>query len=72
MRKTFLIGMLVSAALVLAVGGWIVGGGRIVKKEARGPLALASAALRLARTSASSSSAARPGNGRGGTLNSML
>jgi hypothetical protein len=28
MRKTFLIGMLVSAALVLAVGGWIVGGGR--------------------------------------------
>ena len=35
-------------------------------------LALTSAALRLARTSASSSSAARPGNGRGGTLNSML
>jgi hypothetical protein len=30
MRKTFLIGMLVSAALVLAVGGWIVGGGRSI------------------------------------------
>ena len=31
-----------------------------------------SAALRLARTSDSSSSAALPGSGRGGTLNSML
>jgi hypothetical protein len=30
MRKTFLIGMLVTAALVLAVGGWIVGGGRSI------------------------------------------
>jgi hypothetical protein len=30
MRKTFLIGLLVSAALVLAVGGWIVGGGRSI------------------------------------------
>jgi hypothetical protein len=30
MRKAFLIGMLVSAALVLAVGGWIVGGGRSI------------------------------------------
>jgi hypothetical protein len=30
MRKTFLIGMLVSAALVLALGGWIVGGGRSI------------------------------------------
>ena len=35
-------------------------------------LALSSAALRLARISPSSSSADRPGNGRGGTLNSML
>ena len=30
MRKTALIGLLVSAALVLAVGGWIVGGGRSI------------------------------------------
>jgi hypothetical protein len=30
MRKSFLIGMLVTAALVLAVGGWIVGGGRSI------------------------------------------
>jgi hypothetical protein len=30
MRKSFLIGMLVSAALILAVGGWIVGGGRSI------------------------------------------
>ena len=30
MRNAFLIGMLVSAALVLAVGGWIVGGGRSI------------------------------------------
>jgi hypothetical protein len=30
MRKIFLIGMLVSAALILAVGGWIVGGGRSI------------------------------------------
>jgi hypothetical protein len=30
MRKTFLIGLLVTAALVLAVGGWIVGGGRSI------------------------------------------
>jgi hypothetical protein len=30
MRKTFLIGMLVTAALVLAVGGWIVGGSRSI------------------------------------------
>jgi hypothetical protein len=30
MRKTLLIGMLVTAALVLAVGGWIVGGGRSI------------------------------------------
>ena len=30
MRKAFLIGMLVSAALVLAVGSWIVGGGRSI------------------------------------------
>jgi hypothetical protein len=30
MRKSFLIGLLVSAALVLAVGGWIVGGGRSI------------------------------------------
>jgi hypothetical protein len=32
MRKSFLIGMLVTAALVLAVGGWIVGGGRSILK----------------------------------------
>jgi hypothetical protein len=30
MRKTLLIGMIVTAALVLAVGGWIVGGGRSI------------------------------------------
>jgi len=30
MRKSFLIGMLVTAALVLAVGGWIAGGGRSI------------------------------------------
>ena len=30
MRKTVLISLLVSAALVLAVGGWIVGGGRSI------------------------------------------
>jgi hypothetical protein len=30
MRKSFLIGMLVTAALVLAVGGWIVDAGRTI------------------------------------------
>jgi hypothetical protein len=30
MRKTVFIGMIVTAALVLAVGGWIAGGGRSI------------------------------------------
>jgi hypothetical protein len=32
MKKTFFIGMIVTAALVLAVGGWIVDGGRSILK----------------------------------------
>jgi hypothetical protein len=32
MSKRVLIGMLVTAALVLAVGGWIVDGGRSILK----------------------------------------
>ena len=32
MSKRFLIGVLVTAALVLAVGGWIVDGGRSILK----------------------------------------
>jgi hypothetical protein len=32
MRKAFYIGVIVSAALVLAVGGWIVDGGRSILK----------------------------------------
>jgi len=44
----------------------------IITMWAPSVLALVSAAFRLARTSISSSSAVRPGNGRGGTLNSML
>jgi len=30
MRKTFLIGLIVTGVLVLAVGGWIVDGGRSI------------------------------------------
>jgi hypothetical protein len=30
MRRTFYIGVVVTAALVLAVGGWIVDGGRSI------------------------------------------
>jgi hypothetical protein len=30
MRRTFYIGVIVTAALVLAVGGWIVDGGRSI------------------------------------------
>ncbi len=30
MRRTFYIGVIVTAALVLAVGGWIVEGGRTI------------------------------------------
>ncbi len=30
MRRTFYIGVIVTAALVLAVGGWIVEGGRSI------------------------------------------
>jgi hypothetical protein len=32
MKKTFFIGMIVTAALVLAVSGWIVGGSRSILK----------------------------------------
>jgi hypothetical protein len=32
MKRTFFIGVLVTAALVLAVGGWIVEGGRSILK----------------------------------------
>jgi len=32
MRKAFYIGVIVSAAVVLAVGGWIVDGGRSILK----------------------------------------
>jgi hypothetical protein len=32
MRRTFYIGVIVTAALVLAVGGWIVEGGRSILK----------------------------------------
>jgi hypothetical protein len=32
MRRTFYIGVIVTAALVLAVGGWIVEGGRTILK----------------------------------------
>ena len=32
MKKTVFIGLIVTAALVLAVGGWIVGGGRSILK----------------------------------------
>ncbi len=32
MRRTFYIGVIVTAALVLAVGGWIVDGGRSILK----------------------------------------
>ena len=32
MKKAFYIGVIVSAALVLAVGGWIVDGGRTILK----------------------------------------
>ena len=32
MKRTFFIGMIVTAALVLAVGGWIMDGGRSILK----------------------------------------
>ena len=32
MKRAFYIGVIVSAALVLAVGGWIVDGGRSILK----------------------------------------
>jgi hypothetical protein len=32
MRRTFYIGVIVTAALVLAVGGWLVDGGRSILK----------------------------------------
>ena len=32
MRRSFYIGVIVTAALVLAVGGWIVDGGRSILK----------------------------------------